>query len=300
MKRVAVLLALMLAVAACSSHSGESGAIGSDLGGGNEDRAESQGPPPGVDSVQTSTQRHVIRTVGLQLQSADTQATFDQIVQLTESYGGFVGSAQVSPSGVDGVGPEVSASLRIPVDSLSTAIREFKAKADRVVAESQNAQDVSEQVVDLEARLTNLEAFEVELRALLEEVRRQPDADPEKLLRVFNELSAVRGQIEQYQAQLNQLSELTTLATVNISITQTAAAVPLVQESWAPGEAIRDAVRNLVEALQAIGNWLINFVIYVLPVLLLVVGVPMLIGLFAYRKWWKDRTPKSPPAPADS
>ena len=52
---------------------------------------------------------------------------------------------------------------------------------------------MTDQFIDLEARLTNLEALEVELRALLAEVRQQRDADPDKLLRVYNEIAGVRG-----------------------------------------------------------------------------------------------------------
>ena len=72
--------------------------------------------------------------------------------------------------------------LRVPADELSSVMATIKKSVDEVVTESQDAEDVTDQFVDLEARLTNLEALEVELVALLTEVREQPDADPAKLL----------------------------------------------------------------------------------------------------------------------
>jgi DNA repair exonuclease SbcCD ATPase subunit len=186
--------------------------------------------------------------------------------------------------------------LRVPVTELTSTLRSIKDLADEVVSESQQAQDVSEQFVDLEARLVNLEALETELRALLEEVRAQPDADPEKLLRVFNELAAVRGQIEQIQGQIDYLSNQTDLATVQVGLTQTPLAVPVVEEPWAPAEAAKEAARSLVSTLQSLADWVIGFVIYTLPILILVLTAPLLLAFLVYRRMRPDPAPSNPPA----
>ena len=305
MRRVTVLLAMVVLLAACgSASSGDMGAAGEAAASSAAQTGDQVDRLSAGESMDVNFQivddRRVIRNAHLQLHATDTRSTFDQIVILTESLGGFVADAQVTPSHQEGVGPSVSVTLRIPASSLNTAMQSIKDLVDEVVAETQTAQDVSEQFVDLEARLTNLEAFEAELRSLLEEVRRQPDADPEKLLRVFNELNGVRGQIEQLQGQLNYLTDLTALATVNISLTQTPTAVPIVKDAWAPGEAARDAARNLVAALQDIVNWVIGFVIYTLPVLILILTVPIVVGIWAYRRLRKNRSPKGPITPAEA
>lgn len=315
MRRVTVFLALGVLLAACGSQfsSGEATSVGeSNFSGGLFAYGDSEAPSGDPETARNATgesmdvnlqiadDRRVIRNARLQLHATDTRDTFDEIVALTASLGGFVANAEVSPEAREDVGPSVSVTLRIPAASLDSAMQAIKELADEVVFETQNAQDVSEQFVDLEARLANLEAFEAELRALLEEVRRQPDADPDKLLRVFNELSGVRGQIEQLQGQLNYLSDLTAMATLSVGVSQTPAAVPIVKEAWAPAEAVRDAARNLITALQTIANWVISFVIYTLPVLLLVLVVPVSIGIYAYRRWWKNRSARTPMTPAES
>lgn len=290
MRTKTALLALVVALAACSAaDSAASPTPAGETEGGDTAPGFSPGEENRDVAFEVIAGRRVIRQARLQLHASDTREAFDRIVTLTESLGGFVANADVRPVTSEGAQPQIQMTLRVPSQQLTGTLRAIKDLADQVVSESQGAQDVSEQFIDLKARLTNFEALETELRALLEEVRSQPNADPEKLLRVFNELASVRGQIEQIQGQINHLSDLTDMATVEVGITQTPAAVPIVEEPWAPGEAARDAARSLVVALQGMAEWLIRFTIYTLPVLLLVLTVPTLVGVYAYRRWWRNR-----------
>ena len=296
MKRLAALLALGLVLSACAG--------GNDSGGleefysapesGGDDAPLLRADSGDGESAEALTNldikfdivenRRVIRQANLRLHASDTRATFDEVIRLTESVGGFVSNANVFPFEGDDAQPDVSMTLRIPADQLTAIMTTIKDSVDEVVAESQGARDVTEQFVDLEARLRNFEALEIELRALLEEVRSQPDADPVKLLTVFNELSSVRGQIEQIQGQINYLTDLTAMATLEVYVSQTPIAVPIVASAWAPAEAAKDALRNLVTALQGIADWSINFVLFTLPVLLLILGIPGAVGLYVYRR----------------
>lgn len=312
MKRLAVLLALGLVLAACTAGDDSGAFEGPDIafasegdGGGfvSEDKVDGESlarEAPGIFDVRLDVvgDRKVIRRASLQLHSSDTRATFDEIVRLTESVGGFVANANVFPVEGDDAQPDISMTLRIPADQLTAVMTTIKESVDEVVAESQGAEDVTEQFVDLEARLRNLQALEVELRALLEEVRKQPDADPVKLLTVFNELSSVRGQIEQIQGQINYLTDLTAMATLDVRVSQTPTAIPIVASAWAPAEAAKDALRSLVNALQGLADWAINFALFTLPVLLLVLGIPVTVGFLVYRRFKNRGNTEGPSAPA--
>ncbi len=311
MKRLAVLLALGLVIAACSAGD-DSGAFGETALSGAatgtvpasiDDESFAEEAPANFDvRLDVVVDRKVIRQASLQLHASDTRATFDEIVRLTESVGGFVANANVFPFEGEDAQPDVSMTLRIPAGQLTSVMTTIKGSVDEVVAESQSAQDVTEQFVDLEARLRNLEALEVELRALLEDVRKQPDADPVKLLTVFNELFSVRGQIEQIQGQINYLSDLTAMATLDVQVSQTPIDIPIVANAWAPAEAAKDALRSLVTALQGIANWAISFALFTLPVLLLTLSIPATLGFFVYRRIKNRRGVGGPqtPAPAGS
>lgn len=244
--------------------------------------------------IAVTTDRKVIRNVSLQLAADDTRAAYEAIAAIAEQNGGFVSVAEVSPTG-DGEQPFVRITVRVPSSNLSDALDGFRDSAAEVLAESQGADDVTESFIDLEAQLTNLTVLETELRALLEEVREQPDADPDKLLRVFTEISNTRSQIEQIQGQLNYLNDAVDLATVTMSIEPTPAAVPIVEESWAPINTVRDASRDLVSGLQGLMDTGITFVIAVLPMLLIAVGLPGLILFVIYRSWTSRRRITPPP-----
>lgn len=312
MRQIAMTLALGLVLGACSGATDDAATNMTQAASGTvtADRAEAALSPEeeealyregdgGFDlALQIFDERKVIRQARLELHADDTRAAYDEIVRLAENAGGFVAQASVSPTFGEESQPEVTLTLRIPSDRLTATLTAIKGLADEVVSETQGAQDVTEQFIDLEARLTNLQTLEVELRALLEEVRQQPDADPEKLLRVFNEISAVRGQIEQIQGQLNFLEDMTALATLDLTITQTPAMVPITDEPWAPGEAVREALGSLVTALQGTAELAIGFVLFVLPMMLLVLGIPGAIALYVYRRVRKGGDRPVEPAPS--
>lgn len=300
---IAALMGLTLVLAACSGgdDAGDSlEATGTSVQSDDGD-SDVSGREEGASEVDVSfeavDERKVIRRASLQLHASETRAAFEEIISLVESAGGFVANARVHPfDGDEGAQPDIEMTLRVPADGLTSTINAIKEVADEVVSETQGAEDVTAQFVDLDARLRNLQALEVELRALLEEVRRQPDADPEKLLTVFNELSSVRGQIEQIEGQLNVLNDLTTLATLEVRISQTPQAAPIVDQEWQPLVTAREAVSSLVSSLQGVADWGINFALFVLPMLLLVVGIPAAIGYGAYRRFFQ----KGPPVSTDA
>jgi hypothetical protein len=309
MKRlIALMLMAGMVITACSgddaAESSDATFAASDGGGGTdfaEPTPEEEAMADGGGSVEVDFEangdREVIRRASLQLHAANTRAAFDDIVAMVEAAGGFVANAEVYPTSNEDEQPQISMTLRIPADQLTETMAAIKESADEVVAESQSAEDVTEQFIDLEARLTNLEALETELRALLQEVRLQENADPEKILTVFNELSSVRGQIEQIQGQLNYLEDATSLATLSVQLTQTPSTAPIIDEAWAPVETVRNALGNLVEGLQGVADWTINFALYALPMLLITVGPLVLIGFFVYRRFFR-RSP-SDPTPAE-
>jgi len=309
MRKLTVLMVLAVVLAACAG--GGDGAIGGlmSVGAGptgapvvDQQLEEIDlAPEPGsLDVVfDVPDDRKVIRRASLQIEAADTRKVFDEILEMTEIAGGFVSNATVFPVEGEDEQPQVTMTLRVPADQLSATLTAIKGAADEVISETQGAQDVTEEYVDLNAQLTNLEALEVELRALLEEVRKQPTADPDKLLRVFSEIALVRGQIEQIQGQLNYLEDVVALATVEVQLTPTVIPPPIVDDEWKPVEVAREALTQLMVSLQRFAEWGINFVILTLPMLLIVMGIPIAVGIFVYRKWRrKDRS--GPPLPTES
>ncbi|MFZ0015216.1 MAG: DUF4349 domain-containing protein [Acidimicrobiia bacterium] len=290
----ALLISMAIILAACSG--GDAGAelLAGSVGDDSTHSQSDEATAPMDVALDVQEGRQVVRRASLELRADDTRAAFDRIVAMVQEIGGFVADANVYPTTSDEAEPQVTMTLRVPEDQLNETLDAIKGSVDEVVSETQGAEDVTEEFVDLEARLTNLEALETELRALLQETRMKADADPDAILRVFDEVASVRGQIEQLQGRLDYLSDLTALATVQVGITQTPSAAPLVDVPWDPGATVREATGNLVSGLQGAADWLINFGLFALPMLLIVLGPLAIVGAIVYKRFFRRPTGSAP------
>jgi hypothetical protein len=284
-KRIAGLMAAMLVLGACSGmdNSSESDATfaesdatageeapASDESGGTEGVApDDVGVTDGVVTNQAVVDRKVIRTGQMEIQVSDTRGAMESVTRLVDRSGGYVSSSEVNPSGSDGQ-PIITLTIRVPAGDLDTALAAIRELSEEVVYESIQSQDVTEEYVDIESRLRNLTALETELVALLAEVRLQGDADPQKILTVFNEVSRVRGEIEVLEGRRRLIDNQASLSTISVSISPTPTSQPIVEEGWKPLETARDAAGDLLESLQTLGNAGIWLVVFALPVVLMV------------------------------
>jgi chromosome segregation ATPase len=230
--------------------------------------------------------RKLIKTVHFQLRVDDTKAAAEELQRLTDRLGGFVGSLSADRRD-DGV--YYSLTLRVPVERLEDALVEIRALAEEVDQESISAQDVTDQYVDLEARLRTLRGTETELQGILSEARER-DYDAEEVMAVYRQLTEIRTNIEQIQGQLQVLTDRTALSTIDVRLSPTESSRPVVEERWRPGETAKRAFRGLLEALRGLVDLAIVLVIAVLPVLLLVA-----IPLWLLIRWWRGRRPRRPP-----
>jgi hypothetical protein len=215
--------------------------------------------------------RKIIYTVNLDLVVEDTEVAFQEIQRLTEGMGGFVSQSNMWRQEDH---PRGSLTVRVPAESLDEALAQFRALAVDVESQSRDSQDVTEEYVDLQARLENEQRTERELQELLES--RSERGKTDDILQVHRELSQVRSQIEQIQGRMTYLDNLSSMATVHISLTPDVLAQPVVVAGWQPkGTALR-AIKMLVNALQGIADAAIMFFLLVLPILL-VIAVPLVV-----------------------
>lgn len=159
-------------------------------------------------AVQTAG-RQVIQTASLTVQVEDVDAAADSVRETAEAVGGFVEQLQVSSQEQGGDGFVV---IRVPVDQFFDAMERLRLLGE-VLFQNVGAQDVTEQLVDLDARLRSLQAEEVRLIDLLE----QADTVSEILV-VESELSRIRLNIERLAAQQASLERRVALSTITVSL----------------------------------------------------------------------------------
>ena len=230
---VALALAIILTLAACGTDSQENAdgeSFGSDSSGEEfstpfPGATPTPAPFPAVAQVlalppepsegfldTTSLQiaeRQIISTASLSMQVEMVQNAVNEVRAIAESLGGFVG--QLSFSGSQDH-QQATMTIRVPQGQFFTALDQIKTLGE-VRNENLGSQDVTEQFIDLEARLNSAQREEESLLSLLERVETVSE-----ILTVERELSRVRSEIERLQGQLNFLERRVELATITVSL----------------------------------------------------------------------------------
>jgi len=222
----------------------------------------------------TATQdRMIIYNVSVELIVENTTEAMAQLESLATEMGGFVSN---SSTWKDAGQLRANVALRVPADELDEAMTQIRGLALDVESESRSSQDVTEEFTDLGAQLRNRQAYEQELLELLK-ARREATGKTEDILGVYRELTRVRGEIEQIQGRMNYLSNLSAMATIQVTLTPDALVRPLIVGKWQPQGTARDAIRALIDAGQFLVDALIWIVLLVVPVLIVILLPPFLI-----------------------
>ena len=153
----------------------------------------------------------LVRTARLSLVPRDFDTARSEMERIVTAAGGFTGRIMVSDA--QRGARSLHATLRIPTAKLGEALTALKALG-HVTSESQDGEDVTQQSVDLDARLSNARASEVRLKEILDKrTGRLSD-----VLEVERELSRVRGEIEGMEAQRKSLDRRITYAELTIEL----------------------------------------------------------------------------------
>jgi hypothetical protein len=222
------------------------------------------------------TERLIIRNASLDLVVDDTEAAVAQIGVLVDDLDGFIVSSQMTQYDE---GVRANLTMRVPAESFDTALVRLRDLAKEVRRQSTSGQDVTEEYSDLQAQLRHLEATEKQLLSFLEEAE-----DTESTLAVHSELRQIQGEIERVKGRIQYLEQSSALSTIQVELIPDELAGPISVAGWKPGGTLRRAFETLIRALQVLVDALIWVVVFVLPVFLLVFGVPILILVWLLRR----------------
>lgn len=156
--------------------------------------------------------RMIIRTANMQLVVDDVRDTMDKITDLSENLGGFVVASSSWKEGERVVG---QITVRVPSSDFNYAMGVLRSLAVEVNSETTSAQDVTEEYVDLEATLRNLEATETQLLKLMEKAEKVED-----ILNVQRELSRVQQDIERTKGRMQYLERTSAMSLIQVSLEQ--------------------------------------------------------------------------------
>jgi len=182
-----------------------------------------------------AVERKIIKTGYITLEVESVVEAMDEVAGVAGELDGYVVSSNKyeHERGISG-----SVAIRVPAESFEEAFERLRELAINVPQERTQATDVTEEYVDLEARLHNLEATEAQYLALLEKATKV-----EEMLEVQQALSNVRGQIEQIEGRMKYLERTSDMSLIEVTLNQTKGL--LAEPSWSASGAVKSAVRGL-------------------------------------------------------
>jgi hypothetical protein len=215
------------------------------------------------------TERLIVRNADMTLVVDDVPARMEAAAAVAAKHDGFVVSSAVSRYDGEIRG---NVTLRVKSEKLDAALADLRQLAVEVRAESSSGEDVTGEFVDLGAQLKNLESAEARLQKIMDEAKNTED-----VLNVFNQLTQIRGQIEQIKGRMKFLSESAALSRISVEMLSDAASQPVEAPAWRPLGTAKTALDTLVTLLRGLADFLIYFVIGILPVLVLIIAPIVLI-----------------------
>ena len=204
-------------------------------------------------------EKKIIKNGSLYLRVANVDQSVMQVGQIASELGGDIADSRFNQvaSGLK----SGSLTVKVPVNKFNEAFTRLKGVATLVLSESTTGTDVTQQYIDLQARINNKKAAEVTLQTLFERAVKISD-----VMEVTDKLELVRSAIESLEGQLRYLNSQTDMASITLSLTEDTTVVA--DQGFRPLQTLRESLQALVHMLGNLTEGLIRFLIVGLPVLL--------------------------------
>jgi len=227
--------------------------------------------------------RKIIRNADLTLEAESPEGSLQKITAVAESKGGFVVESQETSSDVKTTEHDiVTMTVRVPAERFNEALDEIRKSASRVIVENVKGDDVTEEFIDIEARLKAEKALEAQFIEIMKRANSVQDA-----LDVQRQLADVRGEIEKIEGRKRFLENQSSLSTIKIRL-QT----PTVFAASSTGFFYR-----LGQSFSSGFDFALNFVLGLVTFVVAIIPFAVIIGLplyFIARYLWRRQTrPKS-------
>lgn len=198
------------------------------------------------------------------------------IVSYAKSSGGYmVTSSQTAPEGL----ANGNVTIRVPSNALEDTMEFLRTSSVKVVSESTVGRDITDQYVDVGARLNTLEATKSRYEAILDKA-----VDIDEILQVTQQILYIQDQIDSLKGQLDYLDATSKSSLVTLYLSTDEFELPYSpDEPWRPEIVFKYAVREVVGTLRDVADFVIWIGVYA------VIWVPVLLVILYIRK--RNRQP---------
>lgn len=219
--------------------------------------------------------RKVITNTNFSLHVKNVDDTVENIRKKTSEMGGFMVNTDIRR---DEAASSSNLQVRVPSDQLVEFSKYLKTLAVKVVYENISGNDITDQYVDYEEKLSSLES----VKARFEEIMEKAETVNE-IMDVQNRILNIQNQIDSVKGQIKYMDRSTSTSLVSISISTDELSLPYTPvKSWRPDVIMKEAVRAMISVLRfmgTVGIWFIAFI----PLIILLIALKIAIK-YLFRK----------------
>ena len=239
-------------------------------------------------NVVVASERLVIQNAELVLVVKNPETRMKEISDMAKEMGGYVvssnlGQVYYGPNNQEA--PEANITIRVPSERLDEALAKIKEGAVDIDYENLSGQDVTSQYVDLQSTLMAKQAAEKKLLEIMDNANRTED-----VLAVYIQLQQIQSEVEVLKGQIKYYEESAALSAVSIRLIAEEGTKPIEIGPWRPEGAAKDAIEDLIAFSQNFVEFLIRFVLFTLPALVLI-AIPLYLvyrgGRAVFRRFSK-------------
>jgi len=198
-------------------------------------------------------ERKVVKTANLGVRVKSIDQAEAKVTAYVEGQRGYIENS--TSSNLDGKSPTMTLTVRVPQQKFSEAMATFEKLGERT-EKNIDSSDVTQAIVDMEARLKNLRSQEETYRSILRTARKVGE-----IIDVQERLSRIRGEIESMQAQRDSMAKLAAMSTITLTLSQRPPPEEAVSGGWVEDtwSSATYALGGALKSLSVMGIWILVY-----------------------------------------
>jgi Domain of unknown function (DUF4349) len=230
-------------------------------------------------SIEAALDRKIIRNADLTIEVNSTMEAQQKVTSIAESNGGFVVTSEAKQRENNDPAKrtvDIKLVLRVPSNQFSNAVDQIEKLATNLPQRNVSGQDITEEFIDLEARMKTQKALELQFLEIMKQANKVADA-----LEVQRQIAEVRTEIERLEGRKRFLENRSSLSTITVNISTP---VPIVVSASGFRYTVREAVSESIDLASGIVLFFVRFVIVMTPVFVFFILPVGLVGLYFRRR----------------